>query len=356
MKKTKIFIISGLGVFILAGMVLAATVPQVRHLELVKRYVSKISLKWHKVTGAEYYQVKVMQNINGDFQTLKKVNSSDHDKVIKNLETGTAYYFKVRAYKEGRYGDYSKRLKATTKRQALEPTIMDANIIFLHHSTGENIWNGGVESWFENYNNDHSVNYQISQQYFPQADPYGWNNYPYDYWNIWVNHAGDSEYLDEPTLEILTNTYDTIVFKHCFPVSYVEENIGADISSDYKSIENYQLQYNALKDKMHEFPDTNFIVWTGAALIEGETDAAHAERAQEFFNWVKDTWDEDGDNIYVWDFYSLETNGTLYMKDAHSAGDSHPNEEFSQEVAPLFGQRVVDVINNRGDSTSLTGE
>ena len=107
---------------------------------------------------------------------------------------------------------------------------------------------------------------------------------------------------------------------------------------------------------MQEFPDTKFVVWTGAALIEGETDLAHAERAQEFFDWVKDTWDEDGDNIYVWDFYELETDGGLYMKDAYSAGDSHPNETFSADVAPFLSQRIIDVVNGNGDTGSLTGE
>ncbi len=35
---------------------------------------------------------------------------------------------------------------------------------------------------------------------FPKSKPYGWNNYPYDYYNIWVNNAGPKPFMKEPTL------------------------------------------------------------------------------------------------------------------------------------------------------------
>ncbi len=232
-------------------------------------------------------------------------------------------------------------------------------IIFLHHSTGSNIWAGGVEAWFDEYNNESGIHYTVTEQDFPKDSPYGWNNYPYDYWNIWVNYAGESTYMEEPTLELLTEQYDMIIWKHCYPVSQVEADSGSpDITSEVKSIENYQLQYNALKKKMREFPDTDFIVWTGAAQVQGETDAASARRAQTFFHWVRDEWDEEGDNIYIWDFFQLQTSGGIYFRAeyAESKDDSHPNASFSYKAAPLFGQRVVNVAEGKGDASSLTGE
>ncbi len=232
------------------------------------------------------------------------------------------------------------------------------NIIFLHHSAGECIWNGGVPDWFQEYNEKKKTNYQIAEQTFPKDSPYGWENYPYDYWNIWVKHAGDKPYKSEPTLEILTKKYKVIVFKHCFPVSDVEEDTGEpDIASADKKLENYKLQYTALKDKMKTFKDNLFIVWTGAAQVEGCTDAEHAKRAQEFAEWVKTKWDEKGDNIFIWDFRELETEGELYLKDEYAASseDSHPNDDFSKKVAPYFCQRMVDVIQGKGDTESMTG-
>lgn len=242
----------------------------------------------------------------------------------------------------------------------LQPSLTDdTQIIFLHHSTGGCIWGGGVSNWFTNYNIANNKQYNITERAYPKSTPYGWNNYPYDYWNIWVNHEGNVRYEEEDTLELLSRDYQVIIWKHCFPVS----NIGLDkgnpnISSSTKTIENYQLQYNALKDKMHDFPNVRFILWTGAALVKGGTTPENAERARRFFSWVKDTWDEPGDNIYIWDFYKLETDGGSYMKNEYASNlsDSHPNGTFSATVAPYFCHRIIDVIQGRGDIHSRTGK
>ncbi len=249
------------------------------------------------------------------------------------------------------YGAYGQ---GTPGKQ--EPPPAKARVLLLHHSTGECVWNGGVKAWFDAYNKANNTQYRITEQCFPKSDPYGWNNYPYDYWNIWVRHAGNKPYMTEPTLEMLTPRYDVVVFKHCFPVSSIKPDVSkADVASEEKRIENYKLQYAALKKKFHAFPKTKFILWTGAALVKAETGDAAARRAKAFFDWVRGTWDERGDNIYLWDFYELETEGKLYLKDAYASGDSHPNEAFSKKVAPLLCQRIVDVIQDRGDTASITG-
>jgi hypothetical protein len=254
------------------------------------------------------------------------------------------------------------------------PTGKEYNILFLHHSTGAVIFNGGRKSitilghtfggkpdvlkWFDHYNKSSGTSYQISEQYFPKSKPYGWNNYPFDYYNIWVKHAGVKPYMEEPTLEILTKKYNFIIIKHCFPVGDILEDTGKpDVDSQEKRIENYKLQYLALKSKMLEFPDTKFLVWTGAVRIKSETNAASAQRAKEFFEWVRNVWDTDNDNIYLFDFESLETDGGMYLKNeyAQNSGDSHPDKNFAKRAAPLFCQRIVDVIENNGTKTMLTG-
>ena len=162
-------------------------------------------------------------------------------------------------------------------------------VIFLHHSTGYNIWlgntnkyiykltgKGDVQKIISTYNKKNKTNYKISERFFPKSSPYGWNNYPYDYYNIWVKNGGPEPFMKEATLEILTKEYNVIIFKHCFPVSRLTEDTGSpDINSSIKTIENYRLQYEALKNKMHEFPGNKFIVWTPAVntsttMTEGE--------------------------------------------------------------------------------------
>jgi hypothetical protein len=234
-----------------------------------------------------------------------------------------------------------------------------ARIVFLHHSTGKVIWNGGVKQAIAKHNKTANKRYRIEERAFPKSDPYGWNNYPYDYWNIWVKHAGAKPYKQEPTLEMLTRRYQVIVFKHCFPVSNVTAGKTADINSADKTLENYKAQYLALRAKLRTFKKTRFIVWTGAALVKSETTLKKAKHAKQFADWVKNSWDEPSDNIYVWDFRKLETEGTnlfLSHKNAKDKWDSHPNKRFAKRVAPLFAQRIVDVIEGRGDSRDDTGK
>ena len=236
----------------------------------------------------------------------------------------------------------------------------DNNVIFLHHSTGKTILrgatskylykvfkNGDIQKWFRKYNKNNKTNYIFEDLYFPKKSLYGANNDPYDYYNIWVKNAGNNPFMEEPTLEILTKEYDLIIWKHCFPIGNIKEDTGnPDINSKEKRLENYKLQYNALKKKMHSFPNTKFIVWTGAALARDKTTQEKAKRMQEFVNWVKNDWNKKNDNIFIWDFYSLETEGDLYIKEKYTAGkgDSHPNKSFSKKVAPLFGERIIEVF------------
>jgi hypothetical protein len=259
-------------------------------------------------------------------------------------------------------------------------------IIFLHHSTGQNIWDGGsssnsdlfsriirkisrklgvknsrisyIQKLFIEYNKQHNKNYHIEDMQFPKESPYGWHNYPFDYYNIWVKNAGMQAYMEESTLEMLTKDYQIIVFKHCFPVSNIQPNKDTShINSDYKSLANYKLQYMALREKLHQFPDSKFIVWTGAAQVKSQVTKEEAVRAKEFFSWVISEWDVPGDNIYLWDFYQLQTEGGFYFLDkyARSHVDSHPGNEFSKFAAGLFFKRLIDVIENNGLNTDIAG-
>jgi hypothetical protein len=238
-------------------------------------------------------------------------------------------------------------------------------IIFLHHSTGKIVWlgstnkyiykltkKGDVQKFFKIYNQKNKTNYYIYELAFPKLVPYGWNNYPYDYYNIWVKNSGGNTYLGEPTLEMLTKEYDIIIFKHCYPVSNILQDTGApEINSDTKRLENYKLQYNALKQKMHEFPENKFIIWTPAVNTRSRMSEAEAKKTNQFYKWMIEEWNEIGDNIYIWDFYKFETDGGLFFEDknALSPGNSHPNREFAAKVAPLFCEFIIDVINSIKD-------
>lgn len=222
----------------------------------------------------------------------------------------------------------------------------DVRIIFLHHSTGGRIWSGGVPQLIKEYNLNNGTNYQISEQNYPSTKGgYPWSNYPYDYYNLWVKHTGDSEDRKELNLDQIAANFDVIIFKHCFPVSEIKADTGKpDISSSRKSLENYKLQYSALRDRMLQFPGKKFIVWTGAALSEDSTTPEQAARSKEWADWVRKEWDKSGDNIFIFDFEQLETEGGLYLKYPSSNKDSHPDTNLSKTAASEFVKRIIEVI------------
>ena len=255
-------------------------------------------------------------------------------------------------------------------------------IIYLHHSTGKIIWQGkesrlkklvpkrlekyipklnkpAILKYIKNYNKEHGTDYQIKAREFPAKSPYGWKNYPYDYYNIWVQHGNRDYYKKEPTLKVLTQKYDVVVFKHCFPVSHmIKDSLPGAPDSEVKSLANYKVQYQLLKEKMRNYPETKFLLWTGPALLKVHTNESEAVITKTFYDWVKNDWNETSDNIFLWDFRELETEGGMYLKTEYAINpnNSHPSMVFGEKAAKLFVQRLTDIINNEGEKTYLTGK
>ncbi len=248
-------------------------------------------------------------------------------------------------------------------------------IILLRHSTGGNLFEqGGVKSWFDDYNQKNGTTYDISMRAYPDT-PYQWRNYPYDYWNLWLNPNGPARAGNSgvDTLESLVKNYDMIIFKHCFPgADIVADSGSASVSSSIKSLQNYKLQYRALREKFDSMPNTIFMVWTLAPRHRLYTNSANASRAKMFVEWVKNEWlTEDGKphpNIFIFDFWSHvaensnnPANGRVNTlrheyERSHSSDDSHVNTQGNRVVGPLFAQRVVDAIeafsaNQPGNNT-----
>jgi hypothetical protein len=224
--------------------------------------------------------------------------------------------------------------------------VNNARIIFLHHSTGWAVYNSGVKQLITEHNEKQGTMHNLKEMEYPSTSGgYPWDNYPYDYYNLWVKHKNNDQDRKELNLDQLAAEYDVIIFKHCFPVSSIQEDTGKpNVDSKVKSLENYKLQYNALKKRMLEFPTKRFLVWTGAALSEEDTNKEQAQRSKEWANWVKTEWNTPDDNIFVFDFEKLETEGGLYLKYPNGKYDSHPDGNFSKIAAAAFVKRIVEVI------------
>lgn len=245
------------------------------------------------------------------------------------------------------------------------------SIIFLHHSTGRLAYNGGnVADSFKTYNQANGTNYSIAERNFPDK-PYPWANYPYDYWKIWLDgyceeKKNDPGYASVECLEGLTAKYNTIVLKHCYPGADILEDIGKpEITSSRKSLENYKVQYRALREKFAQFPNNHFVIWTLAPrhhLVGGAP--ANAWRAKQFVEWVKNEWlTEEGktySNIHIFDYFTLSAEmdeqavAPRYpyclkyeYELKHDDDDSHPNAVAARELGTAFYQYLIANLRSR---------
>jgi hypothetical protein len=76
--------------------------------------------------------------------------------------------------------------------------------------------------------------------------------------------------------------------------------------------------------------------------------AENAKRAQNFAKWVTNIWGAEEDNIYIWDFRKLQTDGGLYLpvEKAKNEWDSHLNPDFGEVAAKDFTNKIISVIEN----------
>lgn len=249
--------------------------------------------------------------------------------------------------------------------QNLSPAFAadNAQVIFLHHSTGGNVIDqGNVLQRLADYNDTHGTNYLMTVRPYPDT-PYDWNNYPYDYWNLWINGACDSGQPGIECMDTLTAEYDVIIYKHCFPSAAVLEDTGRPrIGSARKSLENYKLQYRALRGMMDNYPVTTFIVWTLAPLHRNETTPGNAARAKAFVDWVRNDYlTEDGThhpNIFIFDFWGIVAEEHAFPRhgavnclkyeyeQSHINSDSHPNTTANAVVGELFAQFIIGTVQD----------
>ena len=76
-----------------------------------------VRLKWKKVKGADGYQIyRVYKKKSKKIATVKGASKKSY--TVKHLKSNSTYTFKVRAYKKGKYGAFSRKAKVKLKLSA----------------------------------------------------------------------------------------------------------------------------------------------------------------------------------------------------------------------------------------------
>ena len=222
--------------------------------------------------------------------------------------------------------------------------------IFLHHSTGGNIWgpNGSstsVPQQMQIYNTAHNytgVNaVTMNEEWWAPGD------------NEWVTQH---QFFEDPSPVTGIGYYlpgnKVIVIKTCFPASSMSGwgQPSDTLSPWIKSVYNYKWHWRHIVRAMSAHPGNFFAIWTNAPLEPFSTNATEASLSKKFCTWAKDTLATGLDtqfgsfptNVYVFDFFHKLTGPNGMMLSSYAVGpyDSHPNAAATQLVAPQFVQEI----------------
>ena len=226
--------------------------------------------------------------------------------------------------------------------------------IFLHHSTGRNIWgpnssNTSVPAEITIYNTDNGYTGEdecsMNEEWFPDNHDNEWADW---------HHMFDGDYSDDDIWPFISSN-KIVVIKSCFPSSHMT---GLGQSSDtnnftLKSVFNYKWHWRHILKIMEAHPENFFVIWTNAPLVEGGyTDEDEAYWSHVFCKWAKDTlakgldpvYGEFPKNVYVFDFFHKLVGADYFLKAEYAASstDSHPNSAATELVAPQFVQEIFD--------------
>ena len=222
------------------------------------------------------------------------------------------------------------------------------NIIFIHHSVGNNlIHQGNLREQFQqlgyHFWDQDTISAGLTR---PDGTSAGYSyNIPDDNTDI----DGYAAIFQQPVYKLPVNAFsallqhEVVIFKSCYPNSQFEEDATFDLRKQ---------EYLAIRQKIDQYPDHLFFLLTSPPLNPAETNPASAARARDMANWLTSPEFLDGHpNLRVFDFFGLLAESDPTALDANmlkaiyrDGKDSHPNLAANEQIAPLLVTFVNDEI------------
>lgn len=224
------------------------------------------------------------------------------------------------------------------------------NVVFLHHSIGENLISqgkvreqfaaAGYDFW------DHNYNWIGLRR--PDGSQTG---YSYRVPDDNTDPDGLARIFSQPVYPLPLNAlsgllqHEVIVFKSCYPAS--------DITSD-EQLEQYKTWYLGMRDVMDAHPERVFVVVSPPPINPAGTTPEIAARARAFADWLTSAAYLDGHpNVYTFDLFAAlaEDDPTaadynMLRAEYRDSADSHPNQRANETVGPLFVEAVMAAAQN----------
>ncbi|MBN2326001.1 MAG: DNRLRE domain-containing protein [Candidatus Omnitrophica bacterium] len=258
----------------------------------------------------------------------------------------------------------------------------DNDFMFIHHSCGQNLLDGGLREAligkeFIDEVNDIYYGDMLSPD---PGRPASLGDVPGDntnmnHWIFWFNdyYAGIRRFDGEDGVNSI------IMFKSCFPISdiYEDGSPPGDPFDENQTLANYQSVYRKYGDPNGHYtydgstyrpleqifrahPETLFVACTSPPLHYSPYDATsdeNAARARRFADWLKNEWlpaynagNPGMNNVAVFDWFDI-----LAYPDDHplhpnrlrqeyggDGGDSHPNDAANRETAQIYSAFITE--------------
>lgn len=267
------------------------------------------------------------------------------------VRLGTGRSLGLRGFLSSKVNSVTRLVRVTSDSQRVRSYSRGefTNIIFLHHSVGNNLIEQGhireklsavgYSFWDHDYNSP------------GLRDPEGkLTGYSYDVPNDNTDPDGLAGVFAQRTYGLPTNAlsgllqHEVIIFKSCFPNS----NIASD-----EQLEQYKTWYLGMRDVMDRHPDKIFIALGEPPLNPVETSPDAAARARAFANWLKsDEYLKGHPNVFAFDLFGqlAEDNPAapdynMLSKVYRDGTDSHPNAKANETIGPVLVNTVDNAIH-----------
>jgi hypothetical protein len=267
------------------------------------------------------------------------------------------------------------------------------DIVFIHHSCGNNFLNQGLKTQLltKDYIDEVNDIYYGDDLQPDEGRPDSLGGTPGDktnmnHWVMWFN-----DYLEGIRQFDCSNGSNRIImFKSCYPISNISSDgrEPGDPFSSSQTLANYKSvfrkyndadgiysrsgnEYTALEKVFANNPDILFIAVTAPPRHFGPSDATNdteAQRARDFNNWLKKEWLASYKasitgpmNVAVFDWFNVLANPSDHathpnrLKEEYGGnnGDSHPNATGNGESAEVFSTFIDQAFTEWNEITSV---
>ncbi len=274
-----------------------------------------------------------------------------------------------------------------------QASAVEDDIVFIHHSCGNNFLNQGLKTQLlaKDYIDEVNDIYYGDDLQPDDGRPDSLGGTPGDntnmnHWVMWFN-----DYLSGiQTFDCSNGSNRIIMFKSCYPISNISSDgrEPGDPFSSSQTMANYKSvfrkyndadgvytrsgnDYNPLEQVFAQNPDILFIAVTAPPRHFGPSDATNdteAQRARNFNNWLKNEW-LDGYrasiigqmNVAVFDWFDVLAYPSDHavhpnrLKEEYGGanGDSHPNSTANSESAEVFSTLIDQAYTEWIEITSV---